>query len=60
LICTRCYYRKECRRKPDGDGRCRYYLKKGTVRLDNDFEMDVNPMETGAADVRDMGKIVGR
>ena len=56
MICTRCYHQRNCRRQLDGDGRCRYYLKKGKVRLDKDFEMDVNPMDTGEIDVRDIRK----
>lgn len=56
MICTRCYHRRICRRQLDGDGRCRYYLKKGKVRLDKDFEMDVNPMDIGEADMRGIQK----
>ena len=49
-----------CQRMPDNDGRCRYYLKNGAVRLDNNFEMDVNPMDLDDTEIAELRERNGR
>ena len=60
VICTGCFHRAECRRKPDDGGRCRYYLKSGTIRLDKNFEMDVDPIGANDSTKKDESGMVGR
>jgi hypothetical protein len=35
-----------------------YYLKKGTVRLDNGIDVNVNPLDTNEIDVEEIRKSV--
>ena len=60
MICTKCYHHKSCQRIPNGDGRCGYYLKNGSVKLDNNFSMDVNPMDLDDADPKEVPERNGR
>ena len=60
MICTKCYHHKSCQRRPNGDGHCAYYLKNGSVKLNNNFSMDVNPMDLDDADPKDVPERNGR
>ena len=58
MICIKCYHLNSCHRKPSLDDRCMYYLKKGTVRLDNGIDVNVNPLDTSEIDVEEIRRSV--
>ena len=57
MICEDCYYRSDCKEKPDESGRCSSFLKKSKVLIGDD--MEVNPLDTQTFDYDDIKRMIG-
>ena len=55
MICKECYHENGCDKRPDGNGRCSFYVKRTQVDIGN--EVEVNPMDTMTFDYDDIKKL---
>jgi hypothetical protein len=56
MICSDCYHKIGCSRKPTPDDRCDYYIKGSGIELDDGLE--VNPIDTLEYDYDEIKKLI--
>ena len=55
LICRNCYYLRDyCGRTPSVEDRCRFFIKKGKVKLGDENEIEVSPPDTAELNLSDI------